>query len=83
MSEAATKDQIEDVVITEITEILGVPAEEIDVNKHVLQLGLDSVQVVKILVAVGEKLGRDPQEFKPWEHDTLGKWIAHVQAADA
>ncbi|NRA85952.1 MAG: acyl carrier protein [Rhizobiales bacterium] len=73
---------ITNIIISEIAKNMGVPVNNVDLQKHALQLGLDSVQVVKILVSIGKKLGKDPIELKPWEHDSLAMWIKNLEGAN-
>lgn len=66
----------------DIAEQIGIPPHEVEPQESLVDLGLDSIQVMTLLMKWGEKIeGLDFSRFM--EAETLEEWWAIAEAAQA
>ena len=78
-----TKDEISAFCVDQLSEILRIPKDGIDVNTKFTQLGLDSAMTVYLLMELEEKLNLElsPETF--YDHPTIETLSAHLAGKTA
>ncbi|MBK1986821.1 thioester reductase domain-containing protein [Sphaerospermopsis aphanizomenoides BCCUSP55] len=68
---AYTADQIQDFMVSNLAEVLGTTPEEIDVQEHLENYGLDSAQAMIIISKLENLLGFKPSPVLLWHYPTI------------
>ena len=73
-----TKDEIAAFCVDQLTEILRIPKDKVDVDAKFTRLGLDSAMTVYLLMELEDKLELElsPETF--YDHPTVADLSAHL-----
>lgn len=61
-----------------IAKASGLPLMQLPLDRHITQLGLDSVKIVGLLGELSREHSIPEAGLKPWEYDTVQAWIVSL-----